>query len=71
MLNMITFVITSVQRFHVLRTRHLRGLHIRLHPVRTKLRPVSFYQPVAVVLSIFASGENVEYRLFMVEHRIE
>lgn len=55
-LSMITVVIIIVQRLHILRTRHLRGLHIWLPPVRTKLRFVCSHQSVAVVPSILVWG---------------
>lgn len=48
-----TVVIIVIQRLHILRTRHLRGLNIWLPPVRTKLRVVSSHQSVAVSPSIF------------------
>lgn len=67
-LSMITVVIIIVQRLHLLRTRHLRGLHIWLPPVRTKLRFVCSHQSVAVVPSVLVLGD-VEYHSW--EHKIE
>lgn len=68
-LSMITVVVIIIQRLHILRTRHLRGLHNRLPPVRTKLRFVSSHQSVAVVPSIFVLGD-VEYHLWGAQDRI-
>lgn len=68
-LSMISVVIIIVQRLHILRTRHLRGLHIWLFPVRTKLWCVCSHQSVAVVPYIFWSGGGVEYHFW--EHKIE
>lgn len=51
-LSVITVVIIIVHWLHILRARHLRGLHIWLPPVRAKLRFVCSHQSVAVVPSI-------------------
>lgn len=54
-LSAITVVMFIIQRLHILRTLHLRGLHIWLPPVRTKLRFVPSHQSVLVVSFNFIS----------------